>query len=212
MSDDIKKEIQKLKDELNYLKTKTHEKGKFDKLKKKYKKLKSQVKNNDKEPCCFDKPQINKVRMLYALGILIWIMILCYLNIFSICINSTFGVLIILLPVVIFLLSSQNLENMKKSHSEYLLKGNIPYIAFISIGLFINWKVFSLKTPLLFYKIIFMAITFLALSALDLWFSDIMMTLCLKTILQTLSITLLLAALYVYFYQISTHYDELLVR
>lgn len=185
------------------------------KLKKIKKKIKEYEKYKCEEECsesdyCFDRKKSFNIRLIYSGAIVLWIFILSYLGIFNDCLKSWFGFFFIFLPITIFILASFNLEYVKYFHRKYLMKGNVPYVAFVAIGLFINWKIFSFKTPLLFFRLIFLSIIFLALSVLDFWFPDVMVTMCIRTIFQTLAISLLLISLYVYCVQIVDHYDDII--
>jgi len=160
---------------------------------------------SQKDKKCFSRDNVTLVRFIYAFAIVFWIWFLCYLNIWNHMCLDVMAVFLLVLPIFILSFNAYHISKTKVKDEKYLMKGNVLYIAFIAIGIFINWKRFEMKTPLLFYKIIYASLIMLALSVLDFYYEDFMVCICLKTIFQTLAVTLLLLALYVYYIQILKH-------
>lgn len=155
------------------------------------------------QECCFSDEHMFLIRLIYTLAILFWIFFLYYLGIGEYFKCNFLGIFLLALPIIIFLFNVYHIRKIKYSFEKYLMRGNVLYVAFIAIGIFMNWETFKMKTPLLFYKIIYASLIMLALSVLDFWYEDFMICIYLKTVFQTLAVTLLLLALYLYYNQIS---------
>jgi len=161
-----------------------------------------------KKKCCFKDSNLTIVRVIYAIATLFWLFLIYYLEITKYVVIDYITFILLGLPLFIFLLNSYFIEDIKYGYEKFLLKGNVLYVSFIAIGIFINWDDFTIKTPLLFYKIIYISLIMLSLSVLDFWYEDYMICIYIRTVFQTLAICLLLLALYIYYGQIiKEHYD-----
>lgn len=148
---------------------------------------------------------LTSIEFVYIIVIVLWIALIYYLDLFTV---GTLGIILVILPIVIFGFSAYN----HGYHTDDLLHEIIraDYLSFVvlAIILMINWSRAERKERI--FKIIFIAILFLMLSILDIVGDSEEMRIyrTIKAAFQTIAITLILLALYVYYMEIEVDYKK----
>lgn len=149
----------------------------------------------------YDPDIITLIRMIYVIGIILWIFILFGLHLIT---HKTdfFGWVILMIPIFVYIINIINISDCTYGAEKYLFKDNLISFGFLITAVLINWN--SSCTPSQkahFFKIIVLALILLMLGLLNIWTSKKMMTVVnnVRTILQTASLTLLVFALFSYY-------------
>lgn len=137
---------------------------------------------------------INTIQGLYVLSAIIWIVIVFWGRFYK---TDMLGKFILCIPLVMFLISFSNIVSHTKSVSKNMLKGNILSFMFLTVSLLINWLKIGDRKKI--YRAMMISIIFITLSLLDFWVSDknYIYIIHIKTMAQTIALTLLTYALYI---------------
>jgi len=147
----------------------------------------------------FGRRKIRILQCVYLLAIIVWLILIYYLNLD---LNNVLSLLIILLPIFFFMLAVVNIGYLTAEVEDDLFKIN-----YLSIGLVI---VLPLLTCLAkdyggdqdqYLRLIVTALILTMLSLFDCWVYKKWVTVFkhVKSVLQTMSLTLLIYALYSYY-------------
>lgn len=152
----------------------------------------------------YDETMLRYIQASYIIISLIWIVIIFYLGFHKV---SWPGKLILLFPYLVFIISYANLNCITKEVESEVLNSNVLSYILIVIVIIINWN--QLRSKPIYFKVIFVALTLAVLSLIDFWVSPRLLPLFkhIKTSLNTLSLTLTVYALYI-FYEKSLKFDD----
>lgn len=144
----------------------------------------------------------------YMMGLVVWFAIVIWLELYS---QTAIGIrngcayntqiiqfAIIAIPLFVFAVSGYNIQNATYGMESRMFMGDFLAFALLIIVVFVNWQ--KEKCPRIF-KILMIAIILLMLSLIDIWTSPeyIIVMYHVRSILETLSLTLLVYALYSYY-------------
>lgn len=142
---------------------------------------------------------INKqrIKILYILAIVFWIGLCLYFKLYT-----TKGWLILILPLIVFGIAIYNCECLCNELDEYMFKAS-----YLSVGLILTLPLLSWMTKDYngdinqFISVIILYLTFTLLTLIDVWVphSSISIFKHLRSVFQTLSITLIIYAMITYF-------------
>lgn len=143
------------------------------------------------------------IRFIYIFGIILWLILMLYLDLFRV---GPLGIGLSLVPIIIFAISADNHEFHTESVLNEILRADYLSFVVLAIVLMINWSRSERKEKI--FRIIFTAILFLMLSILDIVGPPQYMIYyrIIKSIFQTIAITLILLALYTYYTEIEKQY------
>lgn len=146
---------------------------------------------------------IDQIELIYLLGIILWIILMFVLDLFQ---TGPLGIALCTIPVIIFGVSAIGHNYHTESVLLEILRADYLSFVVLAIILMINWSRSERKERI--FKLIFVAILFLMLSILDIVGSPQQMIYyrVVKSIFQTIAITLILLALYVYYTEIEKEY------
>lgn len=140
---------------------------------------------------------------IYLSAIILWGILLAYLspNV------DLWGWIILLIPILVFLISMFSLDGVST-----IVEENVFQINTLSVGLLIILPLLAFITKdfkgdqILMVQVVLLAITFSLLSMIDVWVSEKWITLTrhVRSIFQTVSLTLILFALYLYYSTMGT--------
>ncbi len=142
----------------------------------------------------YHKNVILTIRGLYVLATIIWIIIVYWGRFYK---TDMLGKFILIIPIVMFLISFSNVESHTKKVSANMLKGNILSFMFLTVSLLINWLKIGDRKKI--YRAMIISIIFVTISLLDFWVNDkdYIYIIHIKTMAQTIALTLLTYALYI---------------
>lgn len=153
------------------------------------------VDENDKP--CYHKNQCTNVRVVYALAIAFWFLIIYSLNLYSTL--SIVETVILIIPIVLFILAMISIDHITVRVESTVLKAN-----FFTLGLFVALPLITLikeddmSSKAMFIKIAIVSIMFSMLTLVDVWVNHKYFCIQqhIKSIMQTYSIVLLVFAFY----------------
>jgi hypothetical protein len=146
---------------------------------------------------CYGDEKIMYIRLLYISALLFWFLVVYSTNLYK---TDSIGLFILSLPLVLFLIAFIAAPFLNGDVEEHLTKSNM-----LSVGLLLTLALLAALEKYTSAKglapLMILAIVFTLLSLLDIWLpSDwISIQKHLKSILQVLSITLLVFILYMFF-------------
>lgn len=140
---------------------------------------------------------------IYLAAIILWGILLAYLSPDV----DVWGWIILVIPIAVFLISMFSLDGVST-----IVEENVFQINTLSVGLLIILPLLAFITKdfkgdkLLMAHVVLLAITFSLFSMIDVWVSEKWITLTrhVRSIFQTVSLTLILFALYLYYSYHST--------
>lgn len=147
----------------------------------------------------YDKDGLLIINVSYTIGILIWSIVVCCLGLYRFDIICT---LLIFLPYIIFILGIANANKVTKETEKMFFTYNYLSTGLLIFIPFLTWLGASgKKKNARFIILIVLAMIFTMLSMID-FFVDVKylpITKHIKSIFQTLSMTLLIYAIYLYY-------------
>ena len=140
-----------------------------------------------------------QIQAIYIIAVIAWIILIIFCQFFEV---DILGIFILVIPIIIFGINFSNVKYITRDVEDDMLKGNFLSFAFLVAIILINWSKIEDKTK--YFKILILALILLMLSLVDVWVDPENMALCrhLRTIFHTTSITLLVFALYMYYYEV----------
>jgi len=144
---------------------------------------------------------IERVNNLYLLAILIWIIIIIFLELYY---TDIIGGFILLIPIIIFIISMTSFKNCHIEMEAEIFQYDILAFGVVIVTIFLALKYVNYTT--FFYKLIFVGILLLGISMIDVWLSpnDLIIAKHIRGILQTMSTAIFIYIFYT-FYFISHH-------
>jgi len=139
------------------------------------------------------------IQLIYIIATIVWIIIVFALGLYDV---DIWGLLILTIPIVVFFINFNNTCYVTEEIEEQMLKGNVLSFIFLITVILINWS--KIKDKSQYFKILLLAILFIALSLVDIWSPPerYALTLHIRTIFNTLALILLVYVVYIYFYDI----------
>lgn len=146
----------------------------------------------------YDKKTVKYIQYIYIIGLFLWIALLYVLDILS----SPISYILAIIPAIIFAINFSHISNLSCQIEKEMFKGNFLSFGFLITVILINWK--SDLNPAdkqNIFKILVIAFVLLMFSLIDIWVCQKQLSIIkhVRTILQTLSITLLALSLYLYY-------------
>ena len=147
------------------------------------------------------------IQTIYLIAAILWLLLVFYLNLYQVC---GYGVLILIIPLVVFGIAYTNSNRLTIETEEDMFKAN-----FLSLGLLIMIPLLSWLSKEYqgerdkFVCVIIIALIMTMLSLIDVWVRKrwISAVKHIKSIFQTLALTLVIYALYIFY--AGRHKDEL---
>lgn len=139
--------------------------------------------------------KLNTVFIVYILAILVWAAIAWY-------VQSNVGIFILFIPFVVFLIAICSLSGLSNSVEDSMFRTN-----FLATGMLITLPLLSCVISsfkgdrTIMIRVLLLAVTFTILSMIDVWVPEkyLSVTNHIRSIFQTLSLTLILYALYIFY-------------
>lgn len=162
-----------------------------------------------KEECnCYDKDIVRYIEAIYAIGVILWFVLVFLLQILE---PDIIVWIFLFLPPAVFLINILNVCVCSKELEDQMFRGNFVAFGFLIAIILINWK-----TPIekhdksKFFLLLVVAFILIMVSLVDIWVEEKYQSIIkhIKTILNTSAAALLALALYLYykFYQKSYQY------
>jgi hypothetical protein len=152
--------------------------------------------------------KVRMVQSLYIIASLFWILLIYLLKLYK---TDFFGYLILLIPLFIFAFGFLNATSITGEVEDILYKANYLSVGLIIILPLLTWFANDYKGDpqkrLQFLSIIIVALVLTLFSLMDVWVSRKWYPLVrhLKSVFQTLSISLLIFGLYIYYVERINH-------
>lgn len=158
---------------------------------------------------CYSKPQVIKVKWVYLLGLIGWIVLIFLYRL----VPPMDGVetAILLLPVIVFTVSYMNIPTVTYSVEKYMFKANLLTLGLLVVLPLLTWVNARFnKNRALFIKLAATAIIFSMITLIDVWIPHDYLPVVkhIKSVLQTTAITLLIFGLYRFFIEHSQEITE----
>lgn len=153
-------------------------------------------------PGTYSERQIQSVRLVYVLGAAVWLILIVVMNLIT---HNAVGVIILMIPFALFALSYFNIESITPTVEQNTFSSNFLSLGLILVFPILTWVTRDSDVPALhqerFMSLLVLSIGLTMLSLLDIWVPEgwIPITIHIKSIFQTLALTLLLYALYSYY-------------
>jgi len=145
-------------------------------------------------------PQVvRQVRIFYIVAVLVWLLLVYLLGLFS---HGWGGILIAIIPVVVAVIAFIQCPYLESAREEDIMRAN-----FLSLGLIVAISLFAIleKSYLgerrTFAAVVLLAVVASLISLMYVWVGPkyLSLTRHFKSYMQTISVTLLIYAVYLYF-------------
>lgn len=148
-------------------------------------------------PCSYDPELQNKIKTLYIIAIIFWIFLIIILSLF---VRDFFVILILSIPFIVFTVSYFNIKCYSRELDSEMFRTDFIFFIGILITVFTGWKE-KTKHSVQMFKILMVSLILIMLSSIDIWLGRDEFTLLkhFRSIMQTLALTLLIYALYLYY-------------
>ena len=153
---------------------------------------KRRLEDNSRDKCFY-------IRLIYILAIILWIFLIFVLSLYR---TGWLGYLILSLPIIAFLIGFYNISSITEEVEVELFSSNYWSIGLMIVIPLLVWLDREYKGDKKWFSYIFVtAVIFSTLSLLDVWLPRDWLSINrhVSSILQTMSIVLLVFALYVFF-------------
>lgn len=152
--------------------------------------------NHNLKKLFYSSTLIEQAQLIYIIAILLWILIIVLLQLYQ---TDLVGWVFILIPIAVFAINYINIKHCSPEHEDEIFAGNFV-LFFIVIVSLLNVP-FKKKKKQPMYKYIFLAVSLLAISLVDICASkeNFLIIKTIRTILVTISLSLSLYALYMYY-------------
>lgn len=143
-----------------------------------------------------DAARQREIRITYIIAVIVWIVLIFTLKLYDI---DILGWIIILIPFIVFTISFSSVDECTERVAQHINQGNFLSFAFLIVIVIINWDKSSNMAP--FLPILAVALILIMLSLVDVWVSNerALYTRHLRTIFQTMALSLLSYTLYSYY-------------
>lgn len=148
----------------------------------------------------YDKCQISRIRKVYILGALLWLLLILWLEIFPTKHLAEFVILMI--PFVIFAISWKSADKVSKTVEGYMFQTNILVLGLLIALPILTWVYTKSKhNKGLFIKLIIFAVIISIITLYDIWVPHHWLPVLkhLNSVFETIALTLFIFALYRYF-------------
>lgn len=149
----------------------------------------------------YDEEIIRIIRVIYIVFCVVWILIFFWLKSHF---EGYFIWIFMLIPLIVFLCNFMCIDGIDSNMERLMCRGNYLAICLLIVDIILNWnKSLEQDSMILYFRILFVAFIFIILSFFDVWVTirEISIVKHIKSIFQTMAITLLCFALYVYYIQ-----------
>ena len=138
----------------------------------------------DEESCKYDHSSINTLRLVYIFAIILWIVIIWYLELYN---TDFIGGLILFIPIIYYIISMYSLTQCDHNIENEIFQYDVFLFGGALIAILISNKYSQYASY--FYKLIFVGVFLAALSITDIFTSSKNISLYkhIKVILQTAS-------------------------
>ena len=142
---------------------------------------------------------IRTIKIIYIISAIIWIILFFWLKTYFDGLMTWFFFLI---PLFVFSINFVSLQGIDRSLDTQMCRGNCLAICLLAVDIVINWnKSLNYSQTIIYFRILLIAFIFIVLSLMDIWLPIEQLSIVkhIKTILQTMALTLLSFALYIYY-------------
>lgn len=151
------------------------------------------------------RPIVPWIQIAYILATLFWILLFFWLQTYF-PYRCWISWIFLFIPLFVFAINYLHLSWSDLGIIDYMFQGNFLSFGFLIAVILINWNSpFSPQDKIHFFRILLIAFILLMLSLIDIWISDVFIFFHyhIRSILQTMALTLLAYSLYLYYCEIS---------
>lgn len=159
----------------------------------------------EEEKCSYDRCQLKRIRKVYLLALVFWVLIIIWLGIFPP--SNLIEFVILLIPVAIFLISWKSSNKISKSVESYMFQTNMLVLGLLIALPILTWIYAKSKhNRSLFVKIIITGVIISILTLYDIWVPHKWLPVLkhINSVFETIALTLFIFALYKYFVERDT--------
>ncbi len=153
----------------------------------------------------YDQQTMLNIQYLYVFSSAVWIFLLFFLKFY---LSGPLGWIFLLVPLAIFGINLSNVSHHTQEVEDDMFQGNFLSFGYLIVLFLINWEKVKFKKRL--FTILMVVLLLILFSLYDVWVpkKKIIYVKHFRSILQTLALSLLAYALYVY-YEGIIYYDEI---
>lgn len=153
---------------------------------------------NDWDKGDYDKSIVDEVKILYIIGIAVWIVLIFILDLYH---TDYIGTLILIIPIILLIISMNKFEGCKLSIEEEFFQGDVLAFGIVIITVFLSVKDHP-EYKTFFNRLIFVGILFVALQMVDLWLprKELLLYKHMKTIFETFAIIIFVYIFYTFYF------------
>ena len=142
-----------------------------------------------------------QIRVLYIIATLVWLVIVWYLQLYSLDPITWFFISI---PVVVFAINYSSAKEHTKEIESEMFSGNFLSFAFLIAAIVISWSKIGGKAK--YFKLVLLGLILVMLSLIDVWLPKDKLIICkhFRTIFQTTATAVLAMALYMFYVEIGS--------
>ena len=150
----------------------------------------------------YEEDTISKVRIMYIIAIIIWILLVIYLELY---ITDFIGTCILFIPIIYYLISMFYFNKCNPKIEDEIFQYDLLAFGVVIITVFISYRYAEYSN--FFYKLIFVGIFLLGVSMLDLWIpkNELVLAKNFRSILQTAATVIFIYLFYTFYY--ISYYD-----
>ena len=147
--------------------------------------------------CKYDNDNLNIVQLLYLFAIILWIVIIWYLELYN---TDFIGGIILLIPIIYYIFSMYNIPQCTNEIEQEIFQYDVFLFGGALIAILISNK--HAEYSSYFYKLIFIGVLLAGISVTDIWTSKKNMFIYkhIRTILQTASTFVFVYLFYTFYY------------
>ncbi len=159
---------------------------------------------------CHDQTTVNIIRRIYCIAFLIWVLIVIWLELFF---PKVLLVLILMIPFIAFGFGYVNASGLSGEVEDEMFQNNYLAVGLVLVVPLLSWineKQVDSERKKKFTNLAILALIFTMLSMVDVWVPKqyLPVTKHVKSVFQTISLTLLIVSLYFYLVQNNDHWED----
>lgn len=150
------------------------------------------------DACNYDPNTQYKIQIIYVIAIIFWLILIVILQLYLP--KNTFLFIILLIPLIVFIINFFNVKCYTLDMDGEMFKGDFMLFASILLVVFISWHDKPKHGPKMF-RVLMVSLVLTMLSLIDIWVSkeNLILVKHVRSVLQTLVLTLLIYALFLYY-------------
>jgi len=155
---------------------------------------------------CYPPTTIRYIQIAYLIGAILWILLFFWIS------NPCFDFwswLFLFIPLLVFGIDFWNVAHIPTTIDSEMFQGNYITYGLLIVTIIINWNSdLSPGHKLVFIQLVFLAFVLIMFSLIDLWigYPHLALHKHVRSILQTMALTILALSLYLYYLFFSSFY------